>query len=151
VCTASSPQPSSSTEHQRSGGKHSISDKGIFTSPINIYTFDIKENPEPVFVFVYGAQESIPPAYVVWPARRQIGDPPGWKSIPGLLKDLQTRAQGPTQQCIRFPVLLLLSVFRVSLSATVHVTGKSVDLLAISDRIPISKGLRKTEPEFVKV
>ncbi len=28
------------------------------------------QNPEPIFVIVYGAQESIPPAYVVWRASK---------------------------------------------------------------------------------
>jgi hypothetical protein len=46
---------------------------------------------EPVFVNVFESQESIPPAYVAW--RTGIYDkkgcrtgPPGWESIPGLLK-----------------------------------------------------------------
>ncbi len=43
----------------------------------------IQERSEPVFVNVYGAQESIPPAYVAWRA-----GPICWESIPGLLKRL---------------------------------------------------------------
>ncbi len=51
-------------------------------------------NPEPVFVNVYGAQESIPRNRFRQPMKpggpvRKIGfrtGPPGWESIPGLLK-----------------------------------------------------------------
>jgi hypothetical protein len=57
---------------------------------------------EPEFVNVYGAQESILPAYVAWWAgtsNRVVESfpgrtgPLGWESIPGLLKGLQIRAQ----------------------------------------------------------
>ncbi len=46
---------------------------------------------EPVFVNVYGAQESIPPAYIACMAGRYgkqgcLTGPPSWESIPGLLK-----------------------------------------------------------------
>jgi hypothetical protein len=48
---------------------------------------------ESVFVNVFGAQESIPPTYV---ACRTA--PPGWESIPGLLKMFtNTGSGGPVQ------------------------------------------------------
>jgi hypothetical protein len=48
----------------------------------------IQERSEPVFLNVYGAQESIPPAYVAWGPARHAGN-----SFLGSLKGLQIRAQ----------------------------------------------------------
>jgi hypothetical protein len=45
----------------------------------------VSATTEPEFVNVQGAQESIP-----WESI-----PPGWKSIPGLLKGLQMMLRGP--------------------------------------------------------
>ncbi len=45
--------------------------------------------PEPVFVNVYGAQESITPAYVTWRTGTVVVPAPlGWESTPELLKTL---------------------------------------------------------------
>jgi hypothetical protein len=52
---------------------------------------------EPVFVYVYGAQKSIPPAYVAWPAgmTNRVVVPARQDGIRfmGSLKGLQIRAQ----------------------------------------------------------
>jgi hypothetical protein len=53
----------------------------IFILGINAFTL-----PEPVYVTVKGAQESIPPAYVYWRAGTTSSDPRGWESIHWLLK-----------------------------------------------------------------
>jgi hypothetical protein len=60
-------------------------------------------NPEPVFVNVYGAQESIPPAYVAGgPVRQWISRtcPPGWESIPMLLKRFKNSGSGLRTFCV---------------------------------------------------
>jgi hypothetical protein len=59
------------------------------------------ETPEPIFVNVHGALESISPAYVAWQAgaTNRIAcrtSPLGWESIPGILKRSTNTGSGST-------------------------------------------------------